>query len=245
MTTDPLILGYIALALAVSGFAKGVSGTGLPLIAVPLMTVAVDLQVAVALITLSLVGTNIVQAVTSSEVPFAIRRYWALMAMIPIGTFAGTYLLASADPAVLERATGAIVIAFVAYMLLGFRMTLSRTALVWAAPTAGLAAGLIGGVTAIFAPPLLMLLLWAGEPKERFVATLAVSYIVASIALGASLASFDLMTAELFLWSAAAFLPVLLGQVLGTRARRFVSETLFRRAIQAVLFAAGLKMLLS
>jgi len=245
MTTDPVILGYLVLALVVAGFAKGISGTGLPLVAVPLLTFAVDLQVAVALITVSLIGTNIVQAAASNDLPTAVRRYWPLMVLIPPGTLAGTWLLAHANPALMERATGAIVVVFVLYLVLAPSVYLPVRWQRVVAPVAGLAAGIIGGMTAIFAPPLLMLLLWARETKEVFVATLAVSYIVASLALIVFLAGFNLMDLPLLLWSSAAMAPVLLGQALGTRIRHRISERFFQITVQVILLAAGVKLLFS
>jgi len=245
MTTDPTTLAFIALALIVAGFAKGVSGTGLPLVAVPLLTLAVDLPLAVALISVSLVGTNIVQAAGSSMLAPAVQRYWPLMVLIVPGTLLGTFLLAHTDPAVLERAAGALVVAFVVFLFAAPDVYLPRRWLRVAAPAAGFLAGVTGGMTAIFAPPLLVLLLWVREGKEVFVAVLALSYIVASVAMILFLARFSLMNMGLFLWSTAAMAPVLVGQAVGTRVRRFVSERTFQRVVQLILLAAGLKLLLA
>lgn len=241
---EPPILVYLVMCLGIAGLAKGLSGTGLPLVAVPLMTFAIDLPLAVALMTIPIVGSNLVQALASSETRWAVGRYWPLILAIPVGTGIGTHLLASTDPRLLERVMGGLVIGFLVLNVASPAWRIPTRATPWAAPLAGLLGGLIGGMTAIFAPPIALYLLWTGEPKERFVAALAVCFLMGSLALGASLASYDLMDLQTLGWSILAFAPVLLGQIGGTRLRARVSEALFRRVVQVILLAAGLKMML-
>lgn len=244
MINEPVTIALLALILAVSGVVKGVSGTGLPLVGIPLMTLVVPMPLAVSLIAVSLVTTNLMQAATSRALKPALRGYWPLMLTLPIGTFLGAYLLAHAQPGLVERFTGVVVVCFVLYMLLGGRVSIAPSLRLAVFLVAGVLAGIIGGMTAIFAPPLLLLLLSTREPKEMFVAILALSYIVAGTALTLSLAGFSVMTGPILLWSIAAVLPVTLGQLLGNRLRQYVSEVMFQRVIQIILLLAGLKLIL-
>lgn len=241
---DPPVVLYLVACLCLAGVAKGLSGTGLPLIAVPLMTFAIELPLAVALMMIPIVGSNLLQALASSETRWAVGRHWPLLAAIPVGTGIGAYFLATSDPHLLERVMGAAVIGFLVLNVASPRWRIPDQTTAWAAPVAGFLAGVIGGMTAIFAPPITLYLLWTDTPKERFVAVLAVCFLMASAALGLFLASHDLMTLRLLGWSALALAPVFAGQLAGIRLRARVSEHLFRRVLQIILLGAGLKMML-
>lgn len=244
MPIDPATAVWLALILAVSGIVKGMSGTGLPLVGIPLMTLIVPMPLAVSLITVPLVTTNLMQAATSTMLKPAWRAYWPMMLTLPVGTFIGTYLLAHAQPGLVERFTGTVVVLFVIYMILGGQTRIAPSLRIVVIPVAGILAGIVGGMTGIFAPPLLLLLLSMREPKELFLAILALSYIIAGMALAIFLAGFSLMTGPILLWSLLAVAPVTLGQLVGTRLRQYVSEVLFLRAIRVILLIAGLKLLI-
>lgn len=243
MPFDLVLLVYLSACLAVAGFAKGVSGIGLPVIAVPFMALMVDLRLAVALMPVSIVGSNIVNAAGLRHDTSALRRFWPILLTIPLGTALGATLLHHGDTDVLKTVIGLTVIGFVGFQVVRPRWRLSDRAARWLAPVAGLAGGVLGGTTSIFAPPLVIFLLAAGLAKELFVATVSVYYILGVLVLSVFLSSFEILDLEMLAWSAAAFLPVLVGQLLGAAARQRISEAVFRNTVFVLLLAAGVTML--
>ena len=83
-------LGWTLTALAVAGLTKGLFGIGMPIVAVPLLTLALPLQTAVSLLTLPLVVTNIVQAIRGSDHPTGVaRRMLPILAGMLVGVAIG------------------------------------------------------------------------------------------------------------------------------------------------------------
>ncbi len=70
----------IAGAFLVAGVAKGAIGIGLPPIAVGLMTLALPLEDALAIMTIPTLTTNIWQAIYGTGLGRLIRRFWSLAA---------------------------------------------------------------------------------------------------------------------------------------------------------------------
>ena len=82
------VLGLVA-ALIFSGVVKGVLGVGLPLILVPLTTQFLDVPVAVALLTVPMIATNIGQALEGGRTIPAIWRLRSMLAALVLGTLSG------------------------------------------------------------------------------------------------------------------------------------------------------------
>ena len=68
----------IAVAFIVAGVAKGAIGIGLPPIAVGLMTLAVPLDDALAIMTIPTLATNVWQALYGHGLGRLFRRFWTL-----------------------------------------------------------------------------------------------------------------------------------------------------------------------
>ncbi len=56
---SPWMFAVLALSLFIAGISKGLAGNRLPVLAIPITTLVVDLQTAVTLMPVSLVASNI------------------------------------------------------------------------------------------------------------------------------------------------------------------------------------------
>ena len=233
----------VAVALGTAGLVKGLAGIGLPLIAIPGMALSIDLALAVALIPVSLVITNVWQIVSNRHIGAALRRFWPMLLVAPIGAVIGVKFLAEADPKVLSAIVGVAIV--VSALLMQFRTR-------WRVPeqlerfvglAASFAAGLLGGVTAIFSPPLVLFLASIKIDKEVFVGAIGVLLLFGTAPMVVALAGFGVLNAEGFMWSALAAAPVLAGQLLGQRLRRLIQDKPFRLMILILLLASGLNLI--
>ena len=140
-------------------------------------------------------------------------------------------ILTGVDPLVVTGLVGVIVVAFALLGQVNFdwRITAPRDGLLQ--PLVGLSAGLIGGISSIFAPPIIMYLVSLKLPKDEYVGTVGLAYFVGVMPMALALAAFGRFGGGEALWGAAALIPVLAGMVIGERLRGRVSETTFRRFI--------------
>ena len=240
---DVATLGSLALGLAARGLPTGFPGRGLPTVSVASMALVIDVPTAVALMPIPLLVSNTRQAFRGGYMRGTLGRFWPMLACLPFGTVAGVKVLTGIDPLVVTGLVGAIVVAFaiLGQVRFGWRMTPRRDRRLQ--PLVGLSAGLIGGISSIFSPPIIMHLISLRLPKDEFVGAVGLAYLVGIVPMILALAAFGRFGRTEALWGAAALIPVLAGMILGERLRGRVSETIFRRFIFVLLLLSGLNLI--
>src|SRR5215469_7578557 len=92
---SPYVL-IIALTFFLAGIVKGVTGMGLPTVAVGVLGAVMSPVSAAALLVIPSFVTNVWQLVTGPDFLGVMKRLWLMMLGIVVGTLAGTGLLTSA-----------------------------------------------------------------------------------------------------------------------------------------------------
>ena len=240
---DVAALAFLALGLAAGGITKGFSGSGLPTVSVASMALVIDVPTAVALMPIPLLLANARQAFRGGYLRVSLGRFWPMLVCLPFGTVAGVKVLTGVDPLVVTGLVGAIVVAFaiLGQVRFGWRMTARRDRQLQ--PLVGLSAGLIGGISSIFAPPIIMHLISLRLSRDEYVGAVGLAYFVGIVPMILALAAFDRFGRTEALWGAAALIPVFAGMVLGEKLRGRVSETMFRRFIFVLLLLSGLNLI--
>jgi uncharacterized protein len=225
----------ITLVFALAGLVKGVIGLGLPTIAVGLLALIIPPAEAAALLLLPSVITNIAQA-AGPHLSALLRRLWPMLLAILPGTLAGGALIggAAALPAL-----GAALIAYAAWGLLAPPAQVPPRIERSGAVPVGLAGGVVTGATGVFVIPVVPWLAMLGLPRDALVQALGLAFLVATVALGASLAVQGVLNPAVAGGSALAVLPALAGQWLGARLRRRVPAAVFRNLFFGGLLALG------
>lgn len=237
-------LAAVFAALVMGGVLKGVTGAGAPIVAVPVMAALVDLRLAVMVMLVPNLLTNIRQAHQFRDArpePAFLRPYLAAGA---VGVLLGTALLAGLGARTLEVMVGATALAYVAFRLaqpgwrlawpLALRLTLP----------AGAAAGLLQGATGLSAPATLGFLNAVQLPRRAFVATVALLFCLFSAVHMAALILLGLFTPAVAVLSALALVPMLLGMELGGRLAAHIDAKRFDRLILLLLMAVAAKAIL-
>lgn len=238
-----LVLLWCAGVLVLAGTVKGILGIGIPLISVSLLSLAIDVPLAVSLLPMPILFANLWQSLRGGYVAITLRRFWPLIAGIAVGTFAGAGLLVSVDPRALYAVVGAAVVLFSVTGQFEIRLRVPRQGERWLGGLVGVASGVLGGMTTIFGPPVIMFLFALDLAKDEFVGSVSTIYLCTALPLIAALVSYGLMDAGQFLWSTAAVAPVFAGVLLGQWMRPLVSHLLFRRALLVVLLLVGIRLM--
>jgi uncharacterized membrane protein YfcA len=109
-TATPGWIVLLAVSLLIAGLVKGVIGVGMPVVAFPLLSMLVDVQTAVMLLSVPLVLSNIPQALEGGLVTQTLRSLApVLVGMVP-GVWIGVVVLLNVSPAAAKIAAGAAVI---------------------------------------------------------------------------------------------------------------------------------------
>ncbi len=244
------VLGLPAASLAAlfavfvfGGLVKGVTGVGLPLVLVPLATQFLDVPVAVALVSVSMVATNVVQAAEGGHTMAAVRYLWPIQLPLVAGAVIGTHLLITVDRQRLNLIIGLSFLLLALLLLAMPRLRMSAKTARWSGPFVGFGAGVLGGMSAIFGPPMIAYMVGLGVDPNTFVKHMAILALTAATTMLLVLGGSGAMSGGDFLTSAAALIPIQLGMPVGRWLRNRIKPNWFRIMVLVVLAASGLDML--
>ncbi|RXF68265.1 sulfite exporter TauE/SafE family protein [Hansschlegelia zhihuaiae] len=240
--SDPsfAILLFVFSTFMVAGLVKGVTGMGLPTVAMGLLATQVPPHEAASLLLLPSLLTNLLQLAAGPDPVGAMRRFWPMMTAVAIGALATAGLLAGDAARHATAALGAVLVVYALFGLSGRRLVAPLRAERWLAAPVGFVTGAITGATGVFVLPAVPYLQALGLEKEDLVQALGLSFTVSTIALGLGLALSGGLEAHSLGGSAAAVAPAFLGMAIGQRLRHAISPDGFRLAFFAGLLGLGL-----
>jgi uncharacterized membrane protein YfcA len=241
LTLPPAALAGLVAACLLGGSAKGALGIGIPLVAVPLTAQLLELPAAIGLLTVPMFATNVTQAIEGGGTLAALQRLWPMLLTIVAGAWVGVQLLLSIDRHLLNGTVGSLLVLLAIWLLCQPRLVLGRSTERWAGPPVGLFAGLFGGMSGMFGPPLIAYLIGLGLHPDAFVKHISILFVAATgtllLALGSTMSWTDLAV------SAGALIPIQIGVVIGRWLRRYCPPPVFRAIVLGVLAFGGLQML--
>lgn len=240
--TDPWGILLIAGIFVIAGLVKGVTGMGLPTVAMGLLGTMMSPFAAASLLMIPSFVTNVWQLLSGPSFAAVLRRLWPMMAGIFIGTIAGSWVLVSGDTKWTTAALGAALTVYATYTLLARQLSVPERMERWLSPVIGATTGLVTGGTGVFVIPAVPYLQALGFDKDDLVQALGLSFTVSTVALAGPLLWHG-GSGSLWL-SAAAVVPALLGMWLGQAIRHRVSPPTFRRWFLICLIVLGLELLL-
>jgi uncharacterized protein len=243
LSLSPLAMAALVAIFVLAGVVKGITGIGLPLVLVPLTAQFVDMPVTVALVTVPMVATNVGQAMEGGRTVATIRSLLPILGFVVIGLLIGVHLLLSIDRHLLRLVLGVSFVALAALLMFVRRFRIADATARWAGPVVGLAAGVLGGMSAIFGPPMIAYLVGRGTDPDSFVKQMAIFSFAASLTMLIALGGSGEMSGMDFVISALATIPIQAGMPAGRWLRRRTKPQWFRIAVLIVLALGGLDML--
>ncbi len=231
---SPSLWVLVAAVFVLGGFVKGVVGLGLPTITMGLLSLAMLPAQAAALLVVPSFITNLWQIFGPGF--FALlRRLGTLLIGVCVGVAWGSGWLGGG--ALASIGLGSALIVYAALGLLHWRMQVRPA---WLAPVVGVATGLVTAATGVFVIPAVPYLQALGMEKDELVRALGLSFLVSTIALGASLGLDGSLQGPALVASVVVVVPALLGMGLGQWLRGRVQAETFKAMFFAGLLLLGL-----
>lgn len=236
-------IGLVTLIFLVAGTAKGTLGIGLPTIAISLMSQVLDPRLAVTLTIGPLILTNIQQMLRGGHISRTLRRYapYSLALAITITLSAMFAQNLSAQALLLIMGVGIIVFALAQLLITPPPLPThldTPTQL-----TAGAVSGLVGGVTAIWGPPLMIYLMASRVDKEEFVRALGTLLTIGGIPLALVYAWQGQFWGERAWISFGLAIPAVIGFMIGERFRAKLNPARFQTAVLVMFLLLGANIL--
>jgi len=237
--SDPALLLIAAATFALAGAVKGVIGLGLPTVSLAVLAVATDLHQAMALLLVPSFVTNLWQAVAGGNAGMLLRRLWPFLLAATLAVWPGALALTRVDVSLLSALLGVLLAAYAALSLAGVRIEVAARDRTRIGLLAGVANGVLTGMTGSFVVPGVLYLQSIGLPREALIQAMGMLFTASTVALAAALSGNRLLSVELGVVSALGVVPALAGMVLGQHLRRRLSESAFRKVFFVSLLALG------
>lgn len=245
---SPLSLAAIFATFFAAGIVKGVTGMGLPTVAMGVLGALLSPLTAASLLIVPSLVTNLWQLLAGPALRSLIRRLWPMLLAIAAGTIASTALLTGGDTSVTTTALGIALITYAAYTLLARQMQVPKRAERWLSPLIGAATGLVTGGTGVFVIPAVPYLQSLGLARDDLVQALGLCFTTSTIALAIGLGAHGAFAQQsgggTLILSLLALIPALAGMAAGQRLRHWISPTTFRRVFLIAIFLLGTEMAL-
>lgn len=230
-------VAVILFALSAGAVVKGLSGLGLPLVAIPIMAGFIGVERAVALMVVPNVVTNLWLLWTYRDHAVALPRMPWIIVIGAIGTVLGTWVLASVPERWLTILMAGWLGLYLAMMALRLQPRLEGEAGQRAMlPVVGFA-GLIQGATGAAGPVIGPFAHALGLRKGTYIFTVTVIFNIFTLTQIGALLWYDILVLDRFYEGLVACIPPLVVMPIATRfAGRFSART-FELMLMAVFLA--------
>jgi uncharacterized membrane protein YfcA len=237
------IIAAVICSLIVAGLLKGVIGVGMPVVALPLLSLFIDIKSATMLLSMPLIFSNVRQALEGGKTGRCFMQLMPVfLGMIP-GLFLGVRLLLALDANVAKVIAGLVLMGIGGLTLLAPKLRLQSRLVLPTGITFGFFGGILGGIAAMSGPLVFIFLLAKGLSGKAFTKEASLYLVVSS-----SLLAIFLTASRQFNWldvlvSTAAMLPVVLGMYLGQHMRDKIAPEAFQKLVLIAVIAAGADLL--
>ncbi|OKY75871.1 MAG: permease [Desulfobulbaceae bacterium DB1] len=233
---------FIFIIFLAAGFTQGLSGFGSALVALPLLSLFLDMKTAVPLCMLN-------GLIITAYLSLQLRRHADWKKIIPLliggmpGIYVGASFLKEADSNLIKLLLGVMIISYALYNLL--LTPRPRMVKPFWAYAAGFFTGVIGSAFSAGGPPVIIYTTLTGWSKDDIKATLSVFFFITGIAAAGAHAVSGLTTMTVLRYHALSAAFVLLGVWIGSRCYGRIRRESYLRLMLYLLVVMGGMMIFS
>ena len=231
-------------AFALGGIVKGATGAGSPIIAIPVLTIFFDAKLAVAVMAVPNLFSNIYQIKqfkkSIDNTNFSIR----FGVFGAIGCLAGSIFFVFTSTRLIELLVAAVTILYVAFSVTKNSTKMSQNLADKLVSVFGVIGGFVQGTCGVSAPIALAYLNAIGMKRNEFIFTISCFFgAMAAIQL-LSLSLLDFYTIEFLLIGIVSILPLTLGMPVGEILTKNFSVKAFEKLILLFLIVLSVQIFL-
>ncbi|HHG8822192.1 TPA: sulfite exporter TauE/SafE family protein [Citrobacter amalonaticus] len=241
---DPDQVVMIALTFVLAGMVKGVTGMGLPTVAMGILGSLISPVAAAAMLLLPSLISNLFQFGGGGNTRMLLKRLWPMLLTVVIATLLASVWITGGETSRTQFALGLALMVYALWTLAGKRIAIAPRREKPLSLVVGFATGLLTGGTGVFVMPAVPWIQSLGFEKDELVQALGISFTFSTLALALGLWWHDALPVQSLSLSAFAIVPALLGQWASTRIRRVISPVVFKRCFLFCLLGLSIEMML-
>jgi len=229
------------LGISVGGFLKGVISFGFPLIALPILSLALPPKSSIFLLFFSLIFVNI------REIKFSNWRSYKpitpLACGIFIGIIFGSIIFHNVESKLISKMIGITIVVSAIINFYGIKINKTLLSNKIFSLIYGFLAGIIGGMTTIVGPLIVIYLVSLNLKKEIFSELVSLSVFSTLAPLYGIFFMYQAVTFNDFFVSALLVIPAILTQFLGFKIREVIPQSFFKNIVLIILVIIGILVL--
>ena len=238
---DTNTISIMLLALSVGGLLKGVISFGFPLIALPILSLVLPPKSAIFLLFFSLIFLNIREIKFNNLKNY--KRIIPLGSGIFIGIIVGSIIFHKVENEFISKMIGLTIILSAITNFYGLKINQSLLINKWFSLSYGLFAGLIGGMTTIVGPLIVIYLVSLNLKKQLFSEMVSLSVFSCLAPLYGIFFIYQNVTFNDFFISGLISIPAVLMQIIGFKIRDIIPQKTFKNITLSILVIIGILVL--
>jgi len=243
MDTHILIIVYTTFFAA--AFIKGLTGLGFVSLCLPVIAIFIKLEVAIPLVVLPSLLSNVMMIYQTGRLRQSIRRFWLLYLSAFPGIYAGVLILSMVGNYAAKLVLGIVSIAYSLLLLLRVEISIPEDKENILSVPIGLTNGLLNGLTGTQVIPMLPYLLSLKLDRDGMINAINLGFTLSIAVLLIIFGKFNLISFEILKYSIIGAIPVAVGIYLGGKLRHNISEGRFRLAVLILLIIIGVNLILN
>jgi hypothetical protein len=234
---------FILVAYVVASAIKGLTGIGFSTSCLPIMALRLDLKIAIPLVIIPSIVSNLVVMVQAGCLREACRRFWPLyLASFP-GLLAGLAILVAIDVNAARAILGLVLVVYALWGLINQPLALTTQWERRLKVPIGFFTGVVNGLTGSQVMPVLPYLLALNLNKNNFVQAINLSFTLSSLIMLIGVNRLGYLPANNFMVALAGLIPVLTIVYLAGRLQRRLAGSVHRRLVLSFLLVMGVLLL--
>lgn len=230
-------------ALLAGGLVKGALGVGLPLVAVPLLSLGMPPHMAIALLVVPVLASNLWQALEGGRLLPSLQRFGGLIAAQFLATVLTVRMTLALSASQLNALLAGAVLLAVALMAWKPTLQISAQRERVVGVGVGLLSGLLGGVSSLTGPIIITYLMALQLRRDAFVGSISIIYLSGALPLYGAMLLFGRLGVGELTGSLLALLPMAAGLLAGKALRQRLDDNRFRRVLLVFLVVLALLLL--
>ena len=234
---DMYTILIMLIALCLGGFTKGVISWGFPLVSLPILTIALPPTSAIFLLFFPIIFANIRE--------IKIKNWKTYKKLIPFslgifcGIIIGSIIFHTSNSDIISIAIGITIIICGVINFVGFKINEKYLLKPFFGLSYGLVSGIIGGMTTVLGPFMIIYLVSLNLSKNIFSEFVSLAVFSTLIPLYGMFFIYQDVVISDFFASGLALIPALLMQFLGLKIRNIIPQEKFRKMTLTLLITVG------
>lgn len=241
---DWLDYTFILLAYIVAASIKGLTGIGFSTSCLPIMALRLDLKVAIPLVIVPSIVSNIAVMIQVGHFRESLKRFWPMYAASIPGLIIGLLILIEINVATAKAVLGMVLITYALWALSNRSASLSHRWERALKVPAGFLTGFVNGMTGSQVMPALPYLLSLNLSKNVFVQAINISFTLASLIMLAGMNRLGYLPPSTLVLAVAGLVPVLTALFFAGRLQKRLSGDAHRKIVLAFLLMMGSTLLM-